>query len=164
MRPTSILLASLLAAGLTAGCTGDTADLGASAPLTADDGAAPADPDAPIPVEADGGIGGPGDPVVTSNLIVSGEQVEVTGTCLVDDAPATYRLDLAGGGTLTVTTGDEGGAARLELDGTTYVSSDDAPPSLTQSPGAVVAQGEVAADGEQRFVDATIGTTDLAAC
>lgn len=126
--------------------------------------------DEPMPVETDGGIGGEGGGPVTSNLILSSDaggadQVEVTGTCLVGEEPPTYRLDLAGGGALTVATGDEGGRLELELDGTTYRSPEDQPPVATASEGALSVQGRAVADGgDERFVDAVLGLDDLPAC
>ncbi|MBW3658057.1 MAG: hypothetical protein KY457_05425 [Actinobacteria bacterium] len=141
----------------------------------ADDPATPLDEagatgDDPVPVEEDGGIGGAGGGPVTSNLILSSDaggadQVEVTGTCLVGEEPPTYRLDLAGGGALTVATGDEGGRLELELDGVTFRSSEDEPPTTSASEGALSVQGRAVADGgDERFVDAVIGLDDLPAC
>lgn len=141
----------------------------AAADQATDDAATPLE-DGPIPVEADGGIGGEGGGPVTSNLILSSDaggadQVEVTGTCLVAEDPPTYRLDLAGGGALTVATGDEGGRIELELDGTTYRSPEDQPPVVTASEGALSVQGRAAADGgDERFVDAVVGLDELPAC
>lgn len=139
-------------------------------PVTPLDDPAASGDDGPIPVESDGGIGGEGGGPATSSLILSSDaggadQVEVTGTCLVGEEPPTYRLDLAGGGALTVATGDEGGRLELELDGTTYRSPEDQPPTTTASDGALSAQGRaVAAGGDERFVDAVIGLDDLPAC
>lgn len=127
-------------------------------------------PDAPMPVETDGGIGGEPDGPVTSSLIVASDdagadQVEVSGTCLVADDPPTYRLDLAGGGTLTVATGDEGGSLALEHEGRIFTSPDGEPPALSTSPGALSAQGRtVAEDGTARFVDAVIALDDVPDC
>lgn len=139
-------------------------------PATPLDEAGAPDGDDPVPVEEDAGIGGDGGGPVTSSLILSSDaggadQVEVTGTCLVGEDPPTYRLDLAGGGALTVATGDEGGRLELELDGTTFRSPEGQPPTTSASEGALSVQGRAVADGgDERFVDAVIGLDDLPAC
>jgi hypothetical protein len=157
-------LALLAAAALLAACStgGDAGDVAATDDPVVEQ---TSPPDGPIPVEGDGGIGGePGGPV-TSNLILPPEQVEVTGTCLQAEDPPTYRLDLAGGGTLTVATSDGGGALTLEYQGRTFTSPDTEPPVISGSDGAISAQGNtVADDGAQQFVDAVIGLDDLPEC
>ena len=157
------LLAALLVGSvlLASGCAGADEPDG---PLTD----APTDGaigDEPIPVEGDGGIGGEGGGPVTSNLILSAEQVEVTTTCLLSEEPPTYRLDLAGGDSLTVTSGDEGGAVVLLVGGTTFTSPEDQPPAVTVTEGAMSVQGRAVSEtGEEHFVDAVIGLDDLPDC
>ncbi|MBW3618698.1 MAG: hypothetical protein KY461_00500 [Actinobacteria bacterium] len=121
--------------------------------------------DEPVPVEGDGGIGGEGGGPVTSNLILSAEQVEVTATCLLSEAPPTYRLDLAAGDSLTVTSGDAGGAIVLLLGGTTFTSPEDQPPAVTVTEGAMSVQGRAVSEArDEHFVDAVIGLDDLPDC
>lgn len=170
----ALAVSLLVAAFVAAGCSSDepegAAPTGATEPTATAPGAEPPAGDEPVPVEGDGGIGGEGGGPVTSNLILSSEdagadQVEVTGTCLAGVEPPTYRLDLAGGGVLTVAAGDAGGGLELELDGTTYRSPEDQPPVATTTEGALSVQGRaVADDGDERFVDAVIGLDDLPDC
>lgn len=189
-RTATALITFALAATLAAGCTSEP-EISDGLPL-ADEAGAPADDpipvepdggigdqpipvepdggagDQPMPVEPDGGIGGPGDPIVQSNLILDGDRTEVLATCLEPDAGAAtvYRMDLDGGAALWLYRTDEGD--RFELagaDGTTSVSAEDQPPTISESEGAISAQGLVIAeDGSERFVDATFGTTELPAC
>lgn len=170
-RPTvlGLLAAGLLLAPACATSDGqpeETRTGAAAGQAPTEDGAAPGEDAAhgPLPVEADGGIGGEGGGPVTSNLILSGEQVEVRDSCLVTEDPPTYRLHLAADGSLTVTAG-QGGRLEVELGGTTYASPDDHPPATTVSEGALSAQGRAVSDaGEEHFVDAVIGLDDLPAC
>lgn len=162
-----VLVPVVLGAVLLSGCASDGTPEDLPTTVT-EDAAVQPDPDEPIPVEGDGGIGGEGGGPVTSNLILSSDaagadQVEVTGTCLVSGDPPTYRLVIAGG-ELTAATGNPA-EIMLELDGTTYRSPDDQPPVVSASEGALSVQGRaVAGDGDERFVDAVIGLDDLPDC
>lgn len=148
--------ALLLATGCADGDAGGPPPPGeTAAPTSAEDG--------PIPVEGDGGIGGEGGGPVTSSLILSADQVEVTGPCVAASDPPTYRLDLVGGGVLTVETGSPG-SVELVRGGATFRSPEDQPPVVSPSEGAISVQGRVTSDAGEEFVDAVIGLEELSDC
>ena len=119
----------------------------------------------PIPVEGDGGIGGdPGDGTVQDLMILDGDRVDVTAVCLVDDTP-TYRIDLAGGATVTITdpVGEAANITYVEGDAT-FTTADPSQVNAQMQPGALSAQGQTLADGEGRYVDTTVDIRDITGC
>lgn len=166
LRPSLVRMLLLVVLAVPAcDATGDDPGELFTDPPFGEEPAGEADGGGPMPVEADGGIGGEGGGPVTSNVILSAERTEVRGSCLVAEEPPTYRLDLAPAGTLTVVSDVQGATLQLELDGTTYTSPEDEPPAVTASGRAVAVQGRAVSDaGDEHFVDAVIGLDDLPDC